>query len=255
MKRNKIKMKYLNQITEEKISNFDKLTQSIFSCLKCLGWILLLLLWGSLVPLFILELLRINYKTLSDTSKIMLSFLTDLLFILLLIKCYYKTLKEDFKNFFNRDIFSNLKIAFRYWGIGMIVMVFSNMIISLIKNGKLAENEELVRNLISVFPVYMGFQLIVYAPLTEELIFRKSIRDITEHKWLYVFLSGFIFGSLHVLSSLESLIDFLYLIPYCSLGFAFALLYTKTNNIFSSMVVHAFHNGLALVILLSTVMS
>ena len=254
MKRNKIKKKYLNQIVGGKIFIFDKLERSIFMCLKSLGLLLLLLLWG-IVPSIILGIFGIGSSTLSDTTKIIVAFLSDLGFILLLIKIYNKTLKENFKNFFNKDIVKHLKVAFRYWGIGMFMMVFSNLIISVITNGQLAENEEAVRSLINVFPVYMAFQLMVYAPITEELIFRKSIRDITNYKWLYVFLSGLIFGGLHVLSSLKTAIDLLYLIPYCSLGFAFALLYTKTNNIFSSMIVHAFHNGLALIIYLSAVIS
>ena len=93
-----------------------------------------------------------------------------------------------------------------------------------------------------------------YTKLTEELIFRKSIRDISKNKWFYVITSGFVFGGLHVLSSITSVVDLLYLIPYCSLGFAFALLYTRTNNIFSSMTIHAFHNGLALILYLGAMM-
>jgi len=90
----------------------------------------------------------------------------------------------------------------------------------------------------------------IYAPLTEELIFRKSIRDVIKNKWLYIIISGLIFGGLHVVSSIDSLIDLIYLIPYCSLGFVFASLYIKTNNIYSTIVAHSFHNTLALLLYL-----
>ena len=50
-------------------------------------------------------------------------------------------------------------------------------------------NEEAVRELIDSYPLYMAFQLIIYAPLTEELIFRKSIKDIKNNKIIYIFLS------------------------------------------------------------------
>ena len=134
----------------------------------------------------------------------------------------------------------NLKVAVHY-------------IIAILTNGKLATNEESVRSLIQLAPWYMAFELIIYAPISEELIFRKSIRKITNNRYFYVFLSGLIFGSLHVISSLNSPIDLLYLIPYCSLGFAFALLYSKTNNIFSTITIHSMHNTLALILYLISV--
>ena len=99
----------------------------------------------------------------------------------------------------------------------------------------------------------MGFQLVIYAPFVEEIIFRKSIRDFVSNKWVYAVLSGFIFGGLHVLTSITDITSLLYLIPYCSLGFVFALLYTKSNNIFSSIMVHAIHNSLALVLYLVSI--
>lgn len=122
-------------------------------------------------------------------------------------------------------------------------------------NGQLAENEEAVRSLIDIYPIYMIFQLIIYAPLTEELIFRKSIRNICQNKYIYIFLSGLIFGGLHAISSITTPLDLIYLIPYCSLGFIFAFLYSKTDNIFSTITAHAFHNGLALLVYLTTVIA
>lgn len=237
----------------EKINILNSMERSIFKSLFSLFLIFLLLLWG-IVPIIVLAIFGIDYTTLEDIPKVIIAFLSDIGLISIFIKIYYKNLKEDFKNFFNKDIVKHLKIAFRYWGIGMIVMVISNFIISVITGGQLAENEETVRSLIDIFPLYMAFQLMVYAPITEELIFRKSIRDISKNKWFYVITSGFVFGGLHVLSSITSVVDLLYLIPYCSLGFAFALLYTRTNNIFSSMTIHAFHNGLALILYLGAMM-
>ena len=90
----------------------------------------------------------------------------------------------------------------------------------------------------------------IYAPLTEEIAFRKSIKDACPNKELYIILSGLIFGGLHVITSLNNPLGFLYLIPYCSLGFVFAYLYQKTDNIFSTITAHSIHNTLALLIYL-----
>ena len=129
-------------------------------------------------------------------------------------------------------------------------MVISNGIISVITNGSLAGNEESVRELIDKFPIYMAFQVMLYAPITEEMIFRKAIKKSIDNKWLYILISGFIFGGLHVIGNVETSLDWLYLIPYCSLGFIFAMLYNRTNNIFSTITAHSFHNTLALILYL-----
>lgn len=259
MKRNKIKIKYLNQIhqdknpTQKNINIFDKIERSIIHILISCGLILLLLTLG-VVPTIILALLGIDSITLNETFKIIISFLNDSVLILLLVMIYRKTVKKDFKNFFQKNtLLKNIITSFQYWIIGLIIMVISNYIIGILMNGQLAANEESVRSLIDIYPMYMAFQLIIYAPLTEELIFRKSIRNITNNKYLYILISGLVFGGLHTISSISTLLDLIYLIPYCALGFIFAALYTKTDNIFSTITAHAFHNGLALIVYLMTV--
>lgn len=211
--------------------------------------VLLMLLW-QVIGVFILRIFGINYSNLNEVLKVLFMFSLDLLFIGLLIFIYRKSIFRDFKNFFNRQVFSNISLSFKYWLIGFLIMVFSNFIIAIITNGTLASNEEAVRDLIDKYPIYMAFQVMFYAPLTEEVIFRKSIKDAVNNKYLYVIISGLIFGGLHVISSINGLIDLIYLIPYCTLGFVFAYLYTKTNNIFSTITAHSFHNTLALILYL-----
>lgn len=255
MKKNKIKPKYLKIISHqnnntnqlENLNLIDKTEKIILKSLISLGLIFLLLFWG-VVPLIIITLLGIDYNKLPEVSKIIFMIISELILLLILFKIYKKTIIEDFKNFFNKNIKENIKIALRYWVIGLIIMFISNYIIMIVTDGKIAVNQEAVENLIKIAPWYMVFELIIFAPLSEELIFRRSIRDIVKNPYVYSIISGLIFGGLHAISSLNSPIDLLYFIPYCSLGIAFALLYSKTNNIFSTITIHAIHNTLALLL-------
>ena len=192
---------------------------------------------------------NINLDNLSYNQKIIYSFSCDLLFLIIIITAYHKTLIRDFKLFF-KDFFKNFETAFKYWFAGFLIMVISNIVIMFVMGGEIAQNEEMVRTMIKQATLYMIFSISIYAPLTEELIFRKSIRDIISSKWIYILASGLIFGGLHILSSLESAIDLIYLIPYSSLGIAFAMCYYKTNNIFSTISMHCMHNTMALIIYL-----
>ena len=234
---------------------FEKIENIIIKSLITIGLILLLLIWGG-VPIIFTSILKFDYKEINSLTRTLISFINDLCLIFILISIYHKTFFRDFKNYFNeKNVLKNITTSFHYWILGLIIMIVSNSAISVITNGTLAANEEAVRNLIDTHPLYMAFQLIIYAPLTEELIFRKSIREITNNKAIYILLTGLIFGGMHVISSIQSAKDLLYLIPYCSLGFTFGYLYTKTDNIFSTITAHATHNTLALILYLMQVMS
>ena len=82
----------------------------------------------------------------------------------------------------------------------------------------------------------------ILAPIIEELTFRKAFKDIFKNKWLFILGSGLIFGALHVVLSLNSPWDLFLIIPYSSLGIAFGYTYYKTDNIYTSIIMHVFHN-------------
>ena len=215
----------------------------IMAVLKNIGLLILLLSFSGIV----LMLLPIDYNSLSTNARLILLFVIDFIFLSLVVFAYFKPLKKDFKPFF-KDFTNNIEISIKYWLIGVIVMIVSNMIIVVLLSGGVASNEESVRSLIEIAPLYMFFNVSIYAPLTEELIFRRGFREMISNKWLYIFMSGFTFGALHVVSSITSAFDLLYLIPYCSLGFAFAYTYTKTNNVYSTIVMHCIHNTMTIIL-------
>lgn len=255
--------KYLNKINfnnDTNLSNkIDILEKKVFKFLTSFLLIILLLIWD-IIPFEILKAFNIgveidpitNVKVLALPDNIIytISFFNSLLFMGILIKIYYKDIKNNLYKYFNYNFKTNLKTSISYWGVGLSIMYISNIIIGIITNGKIAENEEAVRSLIDASPLYMAFSVMVYAPIAEELVFRKSFREFINSKWIYALVSGIIFGGLHALTSITDMISLLYLIPYCSLGIIFGLLYYKTDNIFSTIIVHSLHNTLALILYL-----
>lgn len=250
MKRNKIKPKYLYKISNStsNITKFLEETENIFlKSAISFGLIILLLIWSYIVAV-ILALLGFDYTKFSKIGKFIYMIISEIFLLIILVKIYKESFINDFKNFFDKNIKKNFALSLKYWGIGLIIMLISNYIITIVTGGKIAVNQEIVESLIKTAPWYMAFELIIFAPISEEIIFRRSIRDIVKNPYIYSIISGLIFGGLHAISSLNSVIDLLYFIPYCSLGICFALLYSKTNNIFSTITIHAFHNGLALLL-------
>ena len=223
----------------------NKIINKILLILKSITIILLLLLSSSIL----FSILGINPNNISDKTYTLYLALSELLLMIILFIIYRKTIIEDFKKF-KKDINGNLELAFRYWTIGFSIMLISNLFISLILGKTISGNEEIVRNYIDSSPLLMAISTVIFAPINEELTFRKSLRDALKNKWVYALTSGIIFGGLHVISYINVPSDLIYLLPYSSLGIAFALLYYKTNNIFSSISMHTMHNLLSIIIYL-----
>lgn len=220
-----------------------KKINEIFNIFK-VGLLMVLVLMYSSIPIFIF---KIDFNSLSSTMQILYYLVCDITFMLIIFLIYHKTFIHDVKEYF-KDFKNNFEISFKYWFAGFVIMVISNLLITIFFSGASAGNEENVRSMISNAPIYMLFAVGIYAPFVEELVFRKGFREIFNSKYVYIIMSGVVFGSLHVLSSISSPIDLLYLIPYSSLGIAFASLYYKTDNIFSSMIMHSIHNTMAALI-------
>jgi len=224
--------------------NLNKFKNKFKNILKFLGLFILFFTISS-IPIAIFG---IDITKFSNIEVIVYSFICNIVYLIIIVSCYFKTLKKDFKPFF-KNFINNLEEAFKYYFIGLAIMITSNLIITNLLNGGLGSNEEAVRNYINIAPFIMFLEVSLYAPFSEELLFRKSIRDIFKNKWIYVLVSGLIFGGLHV-TQINSLFDLLYLIPYCSLGFTFAYTYVKTDNIFSTITIHALHNTTTIILYL-----
>lgn len=204
---------------------------------------LLYLLYSDII-IIILTKLGVNIKVLPNNLKIAIMFLINLSLMIMLFIFYSKSIKENLKDL-KLNFKSYIKDNFKYYVIGLLIMIISNIIISFFVEGN-STNETLIREYINIMPIYMIFSSCIYAPFTEEMVFRKSLRNCFNNKVLYILLSGLIFGSMHLLSA-NNLVELVFLIPYSSLGCVFAYMYYKTNNIFVPMTFHMVHNTIIVI--------
>lgn len=204
---------------------------------------LLYLLYSDII-IIILTKLGVNIKVLPNNLKIAIMLLINLSLMIMLFIFYSKSIKENLKDL-KLNFKSYIKDNFKYYVIGLLIMIISNIIISFFVEGN-STNETLIREYINIMPIYMIFSSCIYAPFTEEMVFRKSLRNCFNNKVLYILLSGLIFGSMHLLSA-SNLVELVFLIPYSSLGCVFAYMYYKTNNIFVPMTFHMVHNTIIVI--------
>ena len=201
--------------------------------------ILLLFFFGSAFQMIPMKIF--NIKSPTDNQQIYLSLFSNIIILIILIFIYRRDLKEDFIDFKNN--FSKiLGESFRIWTFGIALMAIFNILINMLSPNTVANNEESLRNMITINPAIMLIATSLAAPIIEELIFRKSFKVVIKNDIAFVLISGLVFGALHVILSVENLYDYLYLLPYCSLGLAFSYIYCKTKNIFGPISMHMIHN-------------
>ncbi|GGF28234.1 peptidase [Halobacillus andaensis] len=83
---------------------------------------------------------------------------------------------------------------------------------------------------------------VVFAPITEEIIFRKVIFGQMHKRFnflLAVLVSSLVFGAFHM--------DFKHMLVYFSMGVVFAFLYVKTKSIITPIVAHMAMNSFVVI--------
>lgn len=236
---------------EENMKDFfkefmDETIAMFKSCSKYLKFIfvIFLFLFSSLFQLIPISLFNIDINNMSILTKTYLTIFSSCVAMLIAIIIFHRELKKDLSSLLKMKkdkLLVNLDTSFRYWLIGLIIMLGSNFILN--KLGlDMASNDKSVRSMLNASPFLFGMCATIIMPLTEELTFRMGFRSIIKNKWLFVFLSGIVFGSIHVLPNMTNITDLLNLIPYCSMGLSLAVIYADTDNIYFSYFFHIIHN-------------
>ena len=120
---------------------------------------LLYLLYSDII-IIILTKLGVNIKILPNNLKIAIMFLINLSLMIMLFIFYRKSIKENFKDF-KSNFKTYIKDNFKYYVIGLLVMIISNIIISFFVEGN-STNETLIREYINIMPIYMIFSSCIY---------------------------------------------------------------------------------------------
>jgi len=222
--------KYVNLIKESLVFS------SFFSYIYILGLPLLL---------FFTPFIREH-----DWAMTALIAFAGIFYLIFLIYYFRKDLIKEWKIF--KDNFNDvIDVTIKYWFIGVIGMVVLNYLIATFLPSATPTNQNLIEEQIFKFPLYMAFAVIIFAPLAEELIFRKLLRRMFPTPWVFIFMSTLTFGVCHVVASATGWHDFALIVPYAVLGWAFAMTYIKTKTIYSVIFIHAIHNGMLFAVIVA----
>lgn len=205
---------------------------NVLICVFALTGILVL---PSIFGLIIKDIIKNEYAS---------SLIGSILFGLILVIIYRKDLKKEL-NIYLKGFVKIFKLSIKYYLVGILLTITFSILLAGILKGS-SQNENLVRELLFNHPLYMFINIVFIAPVIEELVYRKSVSTWIKNKWIFAIISGILFGSAHIATNVFSgtfiLTDLLYILPYGSYGFAFALMDHDTKTTFSSIVIHSIHN-------------
>jgi membrane protease YdiL (CAAX protease family) len=194
------------------------------------------------IPIY---LFSINLKTCSDTIRILLSIFSSLCTFIIFLFIYRNDIYNDFEKY-KKNKLNNFDISFKYYLVGLLMMIVSNVTLSLLFNST-SRNEEIVQSMINTSPLLMFINACLLAPFIEEMVFRKGFKDCFTNKYLFIILSSLSFGLLHVVSA-DSLGTFLFFIPYSLLGSSLAYMDYKSDSVIPSIIFHTLHNSFLVLI-------
>lgn len=189
------------------------------------------------------KLLGIDTNTIPIIIKELYTIIIELCIIIVIILMFKNELAVMIKDFKKNNLIY-FKKYFKYWFLILALMMISNAIILLLDPNSSANNQDLINEMFKDYPIYTFILSVLFAPVIEELVFRLSFYNIFKNKYMFILLSGFMFGAFHVIGSYETAIDLLYIIPYSIPGIVFASIMYKTKNVCFPMFLHFVHNGL-----------
>lgn len=206
---------------------------------KALLNILIYILFPSIIPLFF---------TNSIHSK---EYIIYLFISYILIAIYFSIIyKDDLLNNLKKFNKKNILTTLIYFIIGFLLIMLSNYIINnIIIPNNISNNEQSNRELLINNKLIYGLLLTTIIPYIEEIVFRLSLKKSIKNNTIFILISSTIFSLLHIISSTK-LIELLYFISYFILGLTFSTIYTKTNNIFCSIISHILNNTITVLLVL-----
>lgn len=220
-----------------------------------IGILLLLFFRVSRVIGIIFRALGFDTSTFNNSDMVYVNLLIDLILITVVFIFYYKNLGDDF-NKVKKGYWKYFDKLLRFFGICLFVKIVASFASSFLGiaiglKDITSDNQNTIGTLSNVNPLLMVLLSCVFAPITEECIFRLGFRKVIKDNYVFMAVSGLVFGLMHVFPTHLTIdIALVQGIVYVAMGVFLAYVYLDTDNIWTSIGVHALNNILSMVMIL-----
>ena len=158
-------------------------------------------------------LFRMDLKNFTMRDRVIVSTFADILLLILIVLIYRKELIQEFKRYKN-NFQEDFDIGLRYWFVGLIIMMISNVLIARFTPLQSSNNETAVQTMIGSSPLLMLITAGILAPIIEENYISKNLsRNLQKTNGSSALYLVSFFGLLHVLGNATTPFEYLYIIP------------------------------------------
>lgn len=175
--------------------------------------------------------------------------LNTLFYIILIILCFLLFKTELISSL--KKLNENINKYYKFIGKNLIIAYILEIIASLITMSIIGKYTSLNQQALENLPfLYLAISAIIFAPFTEEILFRGCLRRIIKNEKLFIIVSGVVFGLLHTISEPSLLRIIVVALPYIALGCTLAYTYVKSNNIWTNIFLHTTINTISCILLI-----
>ncbi|MDD6879487.1 MAG: hypothetical protein PUD59_04600 [bacterium] len=192
-----------------------------------------------IVKTFLLFLMYLIYPTIITflvnqfaINSILCSFLFDAVFLLLIVFLYM----DELKRCINKIKITKISTIIKKIVLWVFIIFASNMIMGIITESicpdlAVDDNTGAITSLFEISTYYTIFKTMIFAIIAEELLFRKSIIDIFDNKFLFVIISGLIYTLItFVFIGFPTSNIFIYFLMYFIPEIVLSIAYIKNDN-------------------------
>lgn len=161
-----------------------------------------------------LEITKSNYKML-----VVYDFISSLVVAVFISVLYYDVIINDLKKLKNKCngkvsvYLKSIMIGFLFLLITKFVSAYVVTIISNLFNIEIttADNQAIIEKMVKSMPLLITLSASLFAPISEEVLFRGGIRKLMNNLGVFVTVSGLIFGLMHVTDNIVFMLEILFI--------------------------------------------
>ncbi len=202
-----------------------------------------------LLTLFVLIIYFIFLLKFSNTNLTFINFLTYFIFLIIILFIYSKDLKKYFYELKkDKKKFKTLLLYFVIFF--LISTVLRSIILNIIEqntniNFNVDISNKTIYSLFKIFPsgtLFVIFFTCIFTPVVEELVFRKSIRDVIDNNILFIIVSSILSWYFQVSLLSPNISEFVLAISTLLNSIFASYIFVKKDNILYSILPRMMYN-------------
>lgn len=202
-----------------------------------------------LISMFVWILYIVWLLKISSTQLTIVNVITHIIFAGILVGLYWNDLKAYWKNFKSNKK-KNIKSVILYLVIILVLLFASNILITAISSmmGGSFDSDSSTKIISTVFKkvpfgtMFVMFLMIIFYPIVEELVFRKSLRDVIKNPIIFIIISSLITWYFQVTLVNPQISEFVLSLSVFFNSIVSAIIFVKKDNILFSIFPRMLYN-------------